>query len=128
MKKQLYFTHNQQGFILPYVLFIMTIILLVISAMVSTYQNDIRISQHHQDQLNIETLIQMGREQFKQEIDKHTATTGSVSYRFPPGKVNITYLQMGANEYHLLFQVETEEKNYSNTMLISVDEREKKGE
>ncbi|MEW9677521.1 hypothetical protein ABRT01_15270 [Lentibacillus sp. L22] len=122
MKNRSCFTNNQRGFIFPYVLFITAIILLVVTAKVSAYQNDIRISHNHENQLTIETLVQMGHEQFKQEMNKHPGKKGHVSYHYPPGNVTITYTQKSPKKYDLLFQVPANDKTYSTTMILELDE------
>jgi major membrane immunogen (membrane-anchored lipoprotein) len=127
MKKQSFFINKQDGFFLPYVLFITAIVLLVVSLGTHAYKNDIYIVHNHFEQLKIETIVQMGREQFKREVSEHTAKKGHVSYVFPQGSAEITYTRMDDTEYTLLFTVSTDDKSYinTNTFFLEKDGQEK---
>lgn len=122
MIKPSFITRNQRGFILPYTLFVIAIVLLLLTIQIRTYQNDIRISHNHQEQLKIETLIQMGREQFKQDIVSKEKTTGAVTYKFPPGKVIIKYTQIDSAEYKLEWDVYSSDKTYRKQTVMNLDE------
>lgn len=121
MIKSSFITHNQKGFILPYTLFIVTVVLSLFTILISTYQNDIRISHNHQEQLKIETLIQMGHEQFKQDITSEKNTTGSKTYKFPPGDVTIEYTRMDDGEYKLDWNVFSTDKTYRKQTVMKLD-------
>ncbi|WP_106497152.1 hypothetical protein [Lentibacillus sp. Marseille-P4043] len=119
MKNKLSFINRQGGFILPYVLFIVAIVLLVLTTKVNMYKNDIHIANNHIEQLEIETLLQMGRAKFVDEFSLETAKeTGKKTYTFPPGIVKITYTRINEMEYQLLFQISTEGKSYSNVSTL----------
>ncbi|HLR75272.1 MAG TPA: competence type IV pilus minor pilin ComGG [Virgibacillus sp.] len=90
MKKQLSFMNNS-GFILPYVLFIITIILIVLSASIHIYKQEINMTHHHIEQLKIETLIQMSIMAFKDDYLNDSLDSGSVTYNFPYGTVHTDY-------------------------------------
>lgn len=122
MKKPSFIIHNQQGFILPYTLFVIAIMLFILTIQVTTYQNDIRISHNHQEQFKIKTLIQMGQEQFKQDIVSKQKTTGSVAYQFPPGKVSINYKQLDPSTYKLDWVVSPPDKTYRQQNILTLDE------
>ncbi|SDQ50433.1 hypothetical protein SAMN05216231_1731 [Virgibacillus salinus] len=109
MKKQLSFTGNSRGFILPYVLFIIAIALIIITASINMYQNEIQITNNQIDQLKIETLIQMARTTFKEELLLgKEMNSNPVYYQFPYGYVQVDYIELDEKEYHLFFNITTD--------------------
>ncbi|QKY69447.1 hypothetical protein [Lentibacillus sp. CBA3610] len=101
-------TTNQQGFIFPYVLFIIALTLIVITASVQLYQSEIHITQNQTEQLKIETLFQMAHTQFKEDITKQSESSGTISYELPYGDVLVEYGQLNEREYPTNFIMETD--------------------
>ncbi len=91
MKQILAYTNNQNGFILPYVLFFYSHIVHRHHANVHSYRDEIHIAQNHTEQLKIETLLQMGRTRFKDELASGMDLPASTIYHFPYGDVDIRY-------------------------------------
>ncbi|MBP1950355.1 type II secretion system protein [Virgibacillus litoralis] len=109
MKKQLSFTSNN-GFILPYVLFVIAIALITITASINMYQNEIQITNNQTDQMRIETLLQMARTTFKEDILLgKEMNSNPVYYKFPYGNVQLDYIVLDdEKEYHLFFNITTD--------------------
>src|SRR5690625_4520730 len=113
MKKRLSSMNNDKGFILPVIWLITILSFIVISVMVQTYQNELFITEQNLEQLIVETLFQMGYEQFLQDHDVNDLTSYyEVQYHFPSGHVTIQYLQLNEQEGQLLFQIETVQSSY----------------
>lgn len=107
MKKQSFIMSNQSGFFLSYTLFITTIIFIIITASIRTYQHEIEITHQLIDQLRGETLVQMGLAKFNQEYLPIERETFSVHYHLPDGEVTIAYSFIDDSEYRLHFTVIT---------------------
>ena len=107
MKKQSFITSNQSGFFLPYVLFITTIIFIIITTSIRTYQHEIEITHHLIDQLRAETIVQMGLAKFNQEYLPTKRDTFNVHYNLLDGEVTIAYSFIDDSEYRLHFTVIT---------------------
>src|SRR5699024_836597 len=123
MKKVLFITRNQQGFILPFSLFIISILLLLFTIQITIFKNDIQITHNHQEQLKIETLIQMGREKFKRDIvSKQQQATGTVTYKFPPGNVTIDYQKIDPSSYRLAWDIASSDKTYRKRTIMKLDQ------
>src|SRR5699024_12432963 len=84
MKKQLSFT-NSLGFILSYVLFLIMIIFIVLSASIHIYKKEMLMTHQHIEQQKIESLIQIGITMFKEELVTEDIHTEKVTYTFPDG-------------------------------------------
>lgn len=107
MRKQLLFINNEKGFFLPYVLFIISIIFIAISANIINYQNDIHITDTYLEQLKIETLFQMGHAALKEEIKNSGEMIEKKSYSFPDGKVKISLISFSEETLHYDFNIST---------------------
>jgi len=99
--------NNEAGFFLPYVLFITTLIFIIITANMHIYQQEILISNMHSEQIQMETLFQMGYVAFKKEVRLLEEDTGKREYDFPVGTVQINYREVSKNKYRLLFTIYT---------------------
>ncbi|ALX48076.1 competence type IV pilus minor pilin ComGG [Lentibacillus amyloliquefaciens] len=108
MKNPLSTITNQQGFILPYVLFFIALSLIIVTSTVHLYQNEIHITENQTEQIKIETLFQMARTQAKESIRTASETNDTMSYTFPYGDVLVEYGKLNDHEYRLLFTIETD--------------------
>lgn len=90
MKKQLSFT-SESGFIFPYVIFIISLLLIVLLASIHIYKQESHMTQYHFEQIKMETLVQMGLAAFKNDLLEQHISEDSVTYTFPYGSVLITY-------------------------------------
>ena len=111
MKKQLSIINSQDGFFLPYVLFIISLIFILTTSNIAIYRNDLQITAAQTEQIKIETLFQMGRTKFKANIDQYNAKNNTASYSFPDGNVQIIIHSINDNKYDLYFTILTKEKN-----------------
>lgn len=123
MRKQSYTTTNEEGFILPYVLFIITLLFLLITANINHYQREIEITARHIQQVKMETLFQMGREKVKSEIE-HVQSNDTLTYNFPDGRVQIKITALEAGYYELLFNItsNSNEHLYEIINILQMDE------
>ncbi|TMN20962.1 hypothetical protein FFL34_01675 [Lentibacillus cibarius] len=108
MKKILSSTAEQKGFILPYVLFFIAIAFIAITFNVNLYRDEVQITKNQTEQLKIETLLQMGRTRFKDEVASDTEIPNPVVYHFPVGNVKIRYAEPHEQKYHLYISIQTD--------------------
>src|SRR5690625_7920843 len=94
MKRYSFSMNNEAGFFLPYVLFITTLIFIIITANINTYQKEILISKMHSDQIQFETLFQMGHVTLKKEAQILEENTRTLNDNCPTGAVHITYREL----------------------------------
>lgn len=94
----LYFTREQKGFILPFVLFTVAIIMLLTTSGIHIYQNNIRLTHQHIQQLKIETIFQSGLALFKQDLQENDIPPSKSPrdkltklYSLPDGEVEFQY-------------------------------------
>jgi|SRR5690625_4853480 len=106
MKKQSQHT-NESGFYLPYVLMVSLITLTVISSSILSYQNEMEATYYLLEQIEAETLIQMGSAQFKKEELYKNNDHGKITYELPNGIVYIEYTRQSKQMCSLDFLVET---------------------
>lgn len=113
MKKQLFFLTNENGFSLPYVLFIITISFVVITTNIKLYYNEISMTHHQTEQIKIETLIQMGIAKFRENI-KHDNDVKMIesdsTYTFPSGSVEVNIISQDKSNTHIRLYITTDEK------------------
>ena len=69
IQKRLDFMRQSEGFIFPYVLFIISILFLIITGSITSYQHDTSITDNMLEQVKIETLFQMSHTEFKDAKD-----------------------------------------------------------
>jgi len=118
MKSRLSFMNNEAGFYLPYVMFIITIVIILITANIQSYKSDIYITDRQVEHIIIESLFQLGRERVKSELNAPDLPE-KVYYFFHDGTVEITITPQ-ENFYELFFSIDTNNHtNYSfrNLML-----------
>src|SRR5690625_2885206 len=121
MKKRLFFI-NESGFILPYVLFLITIIFIVLTANIHIYKQETYNTHHHLEQLKIETLVQMGIMTFKNDYMDKNIQTNEVTYTFPDGTVDISFVPKELNEHLLHIRAQTNDNSYYTTRnIINID-------
>ncbi|HLR08249.1 MAG TPA: hypothetical protein VK136_03160 [Bacillota bacterium] len=101
MKKLSFSIHDQHGFFLPSILFVTTLALVVLSVSIQMYRNELEITHNQIEQLRVETLLQMGREQFIDDRNKNQLKVNPVVYSFPHGEIEIQYLQLEEDLYQL---------------------------
>lgn len=93
---------------LPYVLFVIALAFVVITTSVHLYQDELRITHNQTEQLKIETLLQMARTQFKEDVFNTHESDGTISYEFPYGDVQIKYAKLNEKTYRLHFSIQTD--------------------
>ncbi|WP_099158498.1 hypothetical protein [Virgibacillus ndiopensis] len=123
MKNQSFFIAKQNGFFLPYVLFLTAVVLIVLTTTINTYKSDLQITDNQLKQLKIETLFQMGRTKFKQNFFaiETDPDRNQVHYTFPDGNVSISYVHLIDKKYELTFTIHTNKKSYITTDILSLE-------
>lgn len=101
MKKQFVQTKNEAGFYLPLVLVVTTLVLSFITTIVILYQNDVRMTKTIVNQIEMDTLIQMSKEEFTRDIVHLSDSNEKLVYHYPNGDVEIQY-EREANETWLV--------------------------
>lgn len=102
MKNKLFYITNQHGFFLPYVLFIVSLTFIIISTNIKIYSNEIDMMNHLTEQIKIETLLNMGRTKFTEDMMHNKNVTDTILYSFPSGDVQISYVP-SENEQNKIF-------------------------
>lgn len=110
MKKRLSYLKIDKGFYLPYVLFVSVAALSFITASIMIYTNEGKISSQLMEQIEAETLIQMGRAKLIAEGSYVGESSGEVMYVFPNGEIRIKYSLVEGEVYQLHYDVLTNKK------------------
>lgn len=107
MKKRLTYFKSDKGFYLPYVLFVSVIALSFITTSIIVYNNELTISEQLMEQIEAETLIQMGKAKLIDEASYVEQSLGEVEYVFPSGEIKIRYEIIEVGVYRLHYYVLT---------------------
>lgn len=124
MKSPFQFINKANGFYLPYILFIITICFIVLTASINIYKNDIQITNKHVEQIKIETLFQMGRAKLKQDIKKKKPFKDGdeITYNFQEETVKIKVSPLGESSFQLHFTIRTDkDTNYTFTNRLRLE-------
>lgn len=97
--------NGDKGFILPFTLFVISLVLLLLAGSLQSYRMDLEITKSQTDQLKAESLFQMGREKWKAEQNGLPSPPSPFFYAFPDGDVIITPSSEGAKQLHLIFTI-----------------------
>ncbi|WP_080874598.1 hypothetical protein [Oceanobacillus timonensis] len=105
MKKQFITLHNQQGFLLLHVVWVILIVFLSIHFLLSQYQTAKEIVHNQLDHIEIETLSQMAYQKARKELSEDDISPSyQTDYVFPQGEVSISFREeLGEKVYILLF-------------------------
>jgi len=106
---------NEKGFFLPYVLIVAVIMLTIITTSILIYKTEVESTQFFIDQLELETIIQMGRAQFKAEEVYKNHNQGQVTYIYPYGEIFIKYRMENEQTVFLELQVKTDSNVITHT-------------
>lgn len=104
IKSRLSFIINNDGFILVHVLFVISLTSILVMSSIASYHNEIYITERQIEQIELETLFQMGREKFKQELLSSPVPVDYASYEFPIGSVQITVMEKTETYMNLYFE------------------------
>src|SRR5699024_2735345 len=96
---------KDNGFIMLHVLFVISLLLLLISHAVASYRMEVHMTDRQIEQIKMETLFQMAREQYKTEYQKSNVLNNNVIYYYPQGEVNITILETENSYVKLSFVI-----------------------
>lgn len=114
MKKPLYSINNEKGFILPYVLFMVFLLFILITSSIKTYQNDIYLTDHYLEHLRIETLFQRGKMKFSKEVlSSSNPFPPTTNYEFNDGYVTIQVREVSDKVYEIVYNITTKELEFS---------------
>jgi len=120
MVKQSHFVNKSQGFFLPLVLIMSIIILLIITTTVKIYRSELNITKNLIQQLEVDTIIQMGLEKFKDDSSNIEQTKGIITYSLPKEyNVNIQYHFVEENVVKLDYDIELQSnESYQITQFV----------
>lgn len=139
MLNTLHFTRNAKGFVLPYVLFVLVIVMVLVVSAIHIYQNNMQLTKHHIQQIQFETLFQMGLASFKEDVTKDDLPLSQSPddkqkklYAFPDGDVTIRYRKADPDEtedmegpvYYLKFDIMMENQQHSFSYYAPVPKEE----
>lgn len=115
-------TISEAGFVLPSVIFLISILLIVFLANASIYALEINMGKHMIEQIKIESLIQLGLESYKAELQSTKEFLSQVSYQFPQGEVEIIATKNEPTEEILVnLNIHTDEnQEYITNLTISL--------
>jgi len=119
LKNRLSFT-NETGFILPSVTFLIFMLFIIFLANVSIYELELSMSEHHFEQIKIETLIQLGLETYKAELQESENFIHKKSYSFPYGDVSVTATENKHNELITINMRINTDKNHQYQTSFSI--------
>lgn len=127
MRKKLFYITNQNGFFLPYVLFIISLTLLIVSANIKIYHNEIYMMNQLTEQIKVESLIQMGHMKYKHEMMNNEKFPETILYTFPLGDVKVSYISHKDNLVLVRYHVTTNKDiPFTIKSYINLDEKQKK--
>ncbi len=107
---------------LPYVLFVISIVFILITSSILLYRNDIYLTDHYLEHIRVETLFQMSQMKFNQEIlSNDSPIPPTVQYDFPDGKVIIHITTESDNLYDFVYIITTKELNFKYTFSYTVN-------
>lgn len=122
MRRQLHTITKANGFFLPYSMFITVLIFLNVSTVIILYENKIITQRTMNELIEVETLIQMSKEQFKQDMH-NLADSGEINYTHPNGTAILAYNQI-ESEFQINVTVHTEKgTNHIKHFFISSEYR-----
>lgn len=101
MKKRSCIISEESGFYLPYVLFIVALVFIIITANIRIYHHEIEITDHHIERVKAETIIQMGLAKFKEDELPTELETLHIDYLFPDGEITLIYSLISDLEYRI---------------------------
>ncbi|MCG3418710.1 hypothetical protein [Oceanobacillus jordanicus] len=123
MKRRSYGTMtNERGFILPYVLVVLSIIFLLLFHGTAGYRNELHMTDMQMEQTRIETLFQSSRQLLIEEIKVTGNVTDHASYHFPHGEVFINIERINEATCLLAFTIRTkgnDVKNIESPLVLS---------
>lgn len=98
---------SESGFYLPLTIMVSMIALSAVITTVLIYKNEMEVSYMLEEQIEVETLIQMARVKFKEEEVYKNNNSGQITYEFPNGTTTIRYDKIDTHQYTLQFAVTT---------------------
>lgn len=104
--------NNTSGFMLPYVLLIVSIIFIVATANINIYEQEIEITEQYIEQLKVESLLQMAHDKFRNEHSSIKADRLTVEYDLPSGLVIVSYTIVEEKLKHLHFEIFTDKQSH----------------
>lgn len=106
MKKRFTIIHNQQGFLLFHVVWVILIVFLSIHFLLHQYHTSKIVAQNQLYHIEIETLFQMAYQKFQNETgDEEISMPYQADYDFPQGEVTVTLQKERNNTIYLVFLI-----------------------
>lgn len=105
MRKVSFSITNDKGFILLHVLFIISLLFIIVSYGVSSYRNEVYITQRQVEQITVESIFQMARESYKRDLATSEEIINNITYEFPQGGTDISILSANDSYLKLSFKI-----------------------
>ncbi|WP_186575794.1 hypothetical protein [Aquibacillus kalidii] len=117
MKKSYVLYTNSSGFLFPYTMFIISILLIMTITSIATYQNHIEMSQMEYELIKIENLTQLAKTELKDDTKENEIT--QKKYIYPNGTVIVTFKsgQTDTSTYDFLIQTD---KNAKSLIVVTI--------
>lgn len=106
---------KEAGFYLPYALVVALISLSLLLTMTQVYLHEIEIAHNVTEQLEVETLVQMGKAKLTEELRLEDFKGGHIEYDFPNGKNKIIYIGLIDEHVNVHYNIVTK-----NNFLITL--------
>ncbi|CEI84136.1 hypothetical protein BN997_04071 [Oceanobacillus oncorhynchi] len=114
MKKRFTIIHNQQGFLLFHVVWVILIVFLSIQFLLYHYHTSKAVAQNQLYHIEIETLFQMAYQQLRNETgDDEISFPYQTDYVFPQGDVTITLHKERNNTIYIVFLIKPTDSNHT---------------
>lgn len=106
MKKHCTLIHNQQGFLLFHVVWVILIVFLCLHYLLYQYQTAKVVADNQLSDIEVETLFQMAYKKVSGEIDvKEISLPYEASYKFPQGEAKVTFQAKRNERIYIIYEV-----------------------
>src|SRR5690625_156710 len=125
MKRLSLHVDNESGFYLPIVLVVTILVFSFLTMIIAIYKNDVDMTKSMIQQMEIDTLTQMVREDFSHDVVDFIEFSGTTIYEYPNGQVIVDYERENESTWMLdcSIQLQRAEDNIilSTSLPVTVD-------
>src|SRR5690625_7303494 len=86
MKRYFQFIISERGFTYPFIVLIISLILIVLFKSIEQYKQDIIMTENHLEHLRFDTIVQMSLDHLKRDLSQDKELK-NVFYAFPEGEI-----------------------------------------
>jgi len=110
LKRDFQFIISERGFTYPFIVLIISLILIVLFKSIEQYKQDIIMTENHLEHLRFDTIVQMSLDHLKRDLSQDKELK-NVFYAFPEGEANIKLHKLSKDEF--LYELYITTKNNS---------------